>query len=347
MSEEETDEAPGWDAITDACTAIYGDQEPSHWGTIIPAMLGGDDPLDGLSAYDAGDHWHYVTYGYSDLHFKEGDDPDWSGFGIEMTFRLTKTEDEPPVWPCNLLQNLARYVFQTGNTFAPGHSMNANGPIAADRDTQLTCMVFAEDPQLGSIETPHGRVDFIQLVGITEAEKAMAASWNGDGLVGLLRKDSELLVTDLARPDASEREEWVATANEGRAREGSSMGTSFASHLTVAVKGLLKKRATVELSANIIDQLKLVLPGRLPFGNPYGIRGPDTWVGFVPGDEDGWARREGGLEVTLTDASMRAMLDGLEVRRGTYPVPGIPTLTLEVVPTEIKDRDGTVVEVIG
>ena len=39
-----------------------------------------------------------------------------SGFGFELTFRLKKQagETSPPSWPAELLQSLARYVFQTG-----------------------------------------------------------------------------------------------------------------------------------------------------------------------------------------------------------------------------------------
>lgn len=275
MSEEEQ-ESPGWDGITAACTAVYGDQEPSHWGTILPAMLGGQDPLDGMSAYDAGDHWHYVTYGYSELHVKEGDDPEWSGFGLEMTFRLKKTGEEAPIWPCNLLQNLARYVFSSGNPFGPGHSINANGPIAADQDTAMTCLVFTEDPQLGTIDTPHGKVQFLQAVGITAREKALSASWNADGLLGLLRGESEHLVTDLVRPDLALRPDWVEAA-----------------------------------------------------------------------DANGWSKADGGLNIELTDESVIALAESLQPVRGTYAVPGLPTLFLEVVPTEIKDHESNIVEVIG
>lgn len=40
-----------------------------------------------------------------------------SGYGFELTFRLKKQPGEaaPPAWPAELLQQLARYVFQTGN----------------------------------------------------------------------------------------------------------------------------------------------------------------------------------------------------------------------------------------
>ncbi|MFO0924201.1 MAG: hypothetical protein U0905_17125 [Pirellulales bacterium] len=56
------DAAPGWDAIDGRLREVYGDQEPQHWGTLIKHMLGGPDPLDGISAYrcsDGGrDHLH-------------------------------------------------------------------------------------------------------------------------------------------------------------------------------------------------------------------------------------------------------------------------------------------------
>ena len=43
MSEEVT--AVGWDAIDQALSQVYGEQEPMHYGTLIPYSLGGQDPL--------------------------------------------------------------------------------------------------------------------------------------------------------------------------------------------------------------------------------------------------------------------------------------------------------------
>src|SRR5262245_16129374 len=112
--------APGWDAIEAAFRPIYGDQEPKHYGTIIRASLGGPDPLDGISAYkrdDGSPHWHFVSLGLTELYSKETDDPKVSGYGFELTFRLACRPDDkdPPIWALNLLQNLARHVFQSGN----------------------------------------------------------------------------------------------------------------------------------------------------------------------------------------------------------------------------------------
>ena len=56
----------GWDAITAECERVYpGQTDPMHFGTLISWRLGGDSPLDGISVYDDGDNWHFVTYGLS------------------------------------------------------------------------------------------------------------------------------------------------------------------------------------------------------------------------------------------------------------------------------------------
>ena len=45
-----------------------------------------------------------------------GDDGQ-SGFGFELSFRLKRdaADSAPPTWPAELMQNLARYVFHSGN----------------------------------------------------------------------------------------------------------------------------------------------------------------------------------------------------------------------------------------
>ena len=48
--------APGWDAITEAFRKLYpGQENPIHFGALIPWRLGGPNPLQGVSAYDGGD----------------------------------------------------------------------------------------------------------------------------------------------------------------------------------------------------------------------------------------------------------------------------------------------------
>ena len=45
-----------------------------HWGTIIKAMLGGPDPIDGISAYESNaapiPHLHFCSYGFTSLYYE-------------------------------------------------------------------------------------------------------------------------------------------------------------------------------------------------------------------------------------------------------------------------------------
>jgi Suppressor of fused protein (SUFU) len=70
--------------------------------------------LQGCSAYDADDHWHYVSYGLSDLYEKDpADEPEFSKWGLEITFRLAKMSadrGQPPGWPFDLLNRIANWV---------------------------------------------------------------------------------------------------------------------------------------------------------------------------------------------------------------------------------------------
>ncbi|MFV2172584.1 suppressor of fused domain protein [Actinomadura sp. LOL_016] len=80
-----------------------------------------------------------------------------------------------------MLQNLARYVFNSGNWFEPGHHMNVNGPIATDRDdSDIRAIAVLLDPELGEIGTPHGSLQFLQVVGLASAEYEAVRQWNSD-----------------------------------------------------------------------------------------------------------------------------------------------------------------------
>lgn len=57
----------------------------------------------------------------------------------------------------NVLQNLARYVAETGNGFGLGHTIDLFGPIQLGVDTQVSHVLFIDDPELSSTEAPAGR----------------------------------------------------------------------------------------------------------------------------------------------------------------------------------------------
>lgn len=201
------EDAVGWDAIDEVVDALYPNQEPTHYAPDFPASLGGDSYLDGISVYQSDKqepHFHFVTYGFSNLYYDEKSaGGDYSGFGFELTFRLKKTGDKNVTWAINFLQNIAKYVFTSGNYFEPYHVFPANSPIRLDYNTELIAVAFVLDPELGEIETPHGTVQFLQAVGITSQEFQMLKKDFSIGkveeLMGHLRKDNPLLITDLDR----------------------------------------------------------------------------------------------------------------------------------------------------
>ncbi|HEV7281589.1 MAG TPA: suppressor of fused domain protein [Pirellulaceae bacterium] len=206
------DPAPGWDAIDARLQPIYGDQQPLHWAPDVPASLGGADPIDGISAYacaDGGvDHLHFVTYGYSNLYYdEEAIGGEFSKFGFEMTFRLKSAlpPTEEPKWVCNLLQNVAKYVFKSGKHFESGQFVGAGGPIRAGHPTQIVGLAFLNDPTLDPIDTPHGRVEFVQAFGITQGEldSLKSKSRTATEIVEARRATNPLLVTDLERRDVA------------------------------------------------------------------------------------------------------------------------------------------------
>lgn len=197
-------DAPGWDAIDAVFDALYPDQKsPLHYtGSPVPFMLP-DKPLQGISVYKATrerPHWHLVTYGFSELYDKEWEDQTRSGFGFELTMRLVRENDDPPIWAVGLLQKIAAYVLKSGRSFAAAHKMRVGGPIKHDAATDLTALLFVEDPQAPPIDTPNGRLEFLQIVGITadEAERGLTEEGH-HALMRGLGTASPLFITDLGR----------------------------------------------------------------------------------------------------------------------------------------------------
>lgn len=345
---------PGWDSINDAMAGLYPGQEPKHFGAVLPWTLGGDNPLDGISVYWRAlpqPHWHYVTYGFSELFGKQSDDLEVSGYGFEMTLRLRAPGDAdpgstPPAWPMNLLQNLARYVFATGNAFEQGHHMNANGPIALEHDTALRHVAFMRDPQLPPRDTANGRLEFLQVVGLTDAEMAAILRWSADSVLQVLEPAMPLWITDLDRGDLLQDPALAARIDAGSRREGSSTAVQFAETLDWSAQA---GGAAVELviGAGQVPSLLQLLPMRLPFGQPLELSGRERSWTFQPGATDAVHVEGQAAYCTLSQASLQALLQQLQPQRGRYPLGDGAVLTVQVQPTALRDGQGTHLRTIG
>ena len=176
-SENEEVQSLGWDAITAECERVYPDQKnPKHYGTLIKWALGGKDPLDGISIYDGGDYWHFVTFGMSELYEKESDDAQYSGYGMEFTFKLKKEayEDEEGELCniCNILQTIARITFMKDELFLVYEYLYTGQTKGIDskQESNITGFITIPDNELRTIETPNGTVEFVSFIGATNAE---------------------------------------------------------------------------------------------------------------------------------------------------------------------------------
>ena len=339
---------PGWDAINAALEPLYGDEEPLHWGTIVRWRMGGPDPLDGVSAHRAEGpppHWHYVSYGLSELYDKESDDAAISGWGMELTFRLVRaaSDDQAPVWPVSLMQNLARYIFESGNVLAVGDHIDLNGPIALDEPTEIRAVAFTEDEQLGTIDTPHGSVTFVQIVGLTMDEYEAAQDWDTSALLGVLKSSAPLLVTDLSRRSILIDPETAATIHGAIARDGSSMAGIHCDDLEWSISG---DRMDVAIGATAVPRLVRMVSGRLPFDRPFFAQGPSMRLDVTPGDAfDGHDAGDGTLHLTLSAAEVERIRTTIEPVVGSFPVS--PRLSFTVRRSVITGQQGREVEVVG
>lgn len=244
----------GLETIYSTLRQIYPDQpNPLQVTALIKYWLGGPDPLDFISMFNnpgspmegIPSHWHYISAGLSDLH---GDGrvhevnrrDSSSGFGFELTFRLKKQvgETSPPSWPAELLQSLARYVFQTDNMLVSGDHVSWHLPLDQTPSAagQYNCnpshiqhMLMVDDPRVPVITGPLGSIRFIQVVGICIEELQAAQHWNGIAVLDLLKQvppaGGPWLVTDMDRIESifvikpSLRE----TVTNGIEKEGSNL----------------------------------------------------------------------------------------------------------------------------
>lgn len=169
--------APGWDAITKLCDKVYPNQNnPKHYSTLISWQFGGKDPLQGISVYDGGDYWHFITYGLSELYEKKSNIKDISGYGMEFTFKLKKdnyeNEENEIRCICDILQSIARITFTEGeifNIYEYLYTGQTEG-IDCNRNSNITGFITVPDNKFKEINTPNGKVSFVEFVGATDNE---------------------------------------------------------------------------------------------------------------------------------------------------------------------------------
>ena len=197
---EPVGEAPGWDAIEQAFLAVYpGQESPAHFGTSNGELP--NSCIWGVSAYQGPAQWHLVTFGLSELWAKQGEDPAVSGWGFELTLKVPRAEGEPapPPWATKLLKLVGDSVYRTGKPLAEGSRLDIGAPITMPVISSLLALALTGDATVPPVETPNGRVEFLQVVGITAAELERMKATSTSAVLEDLKQANPGLLTDPSR----------------------------------------------------------------------------------------------------------------------------------------------------
>jgi hypothetical protein len=160
----------GWAFIESLFADLYPGQIPRHAAPAISPQHDlriGRATVEGTHVYDAGQAWHYVTLGLTELYDQSDASVGPNGIRCELSMRVAKRDaTEPPLWPVAFLGKIAAHVSQ-GAVLAQGVSFRT-GPIpGAPADAGLEGAVALLDPGIEPRPGPFGKVGVILLVGLT------------------------------------------------------------------------------------------------------------------------------------------------------------------------------------
>lgn len=284
------------------------------------------EPLEAIAVFSSSaehPYWTYVTYGLSDLNEKESEDPNLSGYGFELTFRLRARNDElaPPQWPCDLLNNLARTVFQFGSGLKPGFAHVLDGPIETGSTTRITAFTVVEDPELASLKTPNGEVSFLQILGLTPDELDLLTRCNHELFLDAAKRLlGPLLITDLNRVSLLEDFSFKESVNQNSSTNARSRGTISCP----SAEWFFMTRATVSLPLSIAGAVKDLLPELLSTGSNLTIQGADCKIIFRPAKKESFAIEDADLILELPVSTAKAFADKLQHVSSTLTFDNIP-----------------------
>lgn len=207
---QEPDWAPGWNAVQGQLDALYPGGEEAHLAPAAPlrAAFGGDEYLDAISVHVSPHGYrHLCTFGMTALYADPSSyGQEVSGWGYEMTAKVIAATAEEALWMVSALSDMARYTWTKHAFFEPFQTFHGRGPLRNDVPTPLTSFLIVPDTELAGVDSVHGRVDFLQMVGITEQECLWVLQEPADALArGMTLADriasafGPALVTDLAR----------------------------------------------------------------------------------------------------------------------------------------------------
>ncbi len=215
-----------WNEIILTLQALYGENEfcyqvgsprYDHFGQVLEGLepdlaelshvVDDDDDSGSIEPFEVArvfrntaepEHWHYVTFGLSDLYGRTREiDTDFSGLGFELTMRVAAEDETPPYGPLNALREMARYVYSSKRIFERGQYIDAGGPVAPG--SNLEGFAVTLDTQLGVVKSLSGRVEMLQVFGLTRDELEWVKDNDPETLLRVMARVNPRLVTFINR----------------------------------------------------------------------------------------------------------------------------------------------------
>lgn len=222
--------------------------------------------------------------------------------------------------------------------------MNINGPIAAERpDTAIRGLAFVEDPELTTIETVHGRVRFLQVVGLTTEEYEVVQLWNTIALLETLAPSLPLFVTDIDRSSLLAEPAIAMRVEAGIEQEGSSTDS-------LMVNGASWRQGAgttvVRFGALQAPFIARLLQARLSFGRDFFVIAKGYVIRFSPSEQFDMGADDGALHIRVPVADLASFVESIRAQAGRVEV--VTGLSIEIVPTALRDQYGNPTgEVVG
>ncbi len=321
------------ETLAAALRALGPSDADGGYGTLVPYSLGGPDPLPyvhTVARATPDPRWLYMSAGFSEP--QDGDAPGGpSGYGFELTVRVPRdpAHELAPTEYVVALQTLARYVFRTGNVIANADYLDASG---MGLDVGFAAFAAVADPELTPLETSHGTIAFLTLVGLDARELDAVKAWSTVGFLeaalaaGKFPKD--YLLTP-GRSSTLDDPAFAAAVAAGGKRDGSQTGVLFVLGLALETTARILRgpRYEVRFDANEAATIAAVLPNRIAFDRRLRLLGNGVSVRFEPAPT-ATLREEDGLVVGLTAADATALSEAL--RRGETAIE-VAALPLRVV----------------
>lgn len=319
------DKLPGSAAIANYLNKHLSTRADAVFSPEFGFTNGNSSALDAVEVYKCNSnepHWLYITYGFSDLSEKESEDPNLSGYGFELTFRLrTQKESVPPAWPCDHLNELALEVFQSGNPLKPGAIRRVESSLKPGSTTGIHGFLIVEDPELATIKTHNGNLTFLLIFGLTHDEAELSNRGSQAQLASIAQKQiGRLLVTDLNRQSLVEnpetRELLIAKAN----KDNESDGTLDCPQ----AEWFFMTRAIVLLPIDIVPTFTNQLNKRLGHGLNLTIKGSDCEIIFCSASTESFFIEETKLVIELPASTAKNLADRMQPVSSTHNFENIP-----------------------